>query len=90
MAVSPFDTLKAAKLLKGAGFTEPHAVALVEVLGEATSGLVTKHYFHTEIQLLKTELQTELQLLKQRMTLRLGRMVFAAAGLIIVVIKFFP
>ena len=67
-----FDTLRAARQLREAGFEEAQADALVSTFAEGVAAnLATKD---------------DLKQLEQRMTIRLGAMVAAATGIIIAAI----
>ena len=92
MTTVPFDTHKAVKDLQDAGFAEAQAEALVATLLTTLGGnLATKD----DIRDMATkddiaELRTEMKALELRLTLRVGGMVFAAAGLIIAAQKLLP
>ncbi len=45
-----FDTQKAVQKLRDSGVQEPHANAMVEVVTDATSGLLTQEYFDARLQ----------------------------------------
>ena len=101
MATVPFDTHKAVKDLQDAGFAEAQAEALVATLLTTLGGnLATKDDIRDmatkdDIRDMATkadiaELRTEMKALELRLTLRLGGMVFAAAGLIIAAQKLLP
>lgn len=70
-----FDTHKAYTAFKEAGFTDTQAQALIDQSRESSDALVTKG-----------DLDVRLRELEQRMTIRLGAMLFAVAGLQVVVI----
>ena len=70
-----FDTHKAYTEFKEAGFTDTQAQALIDQSRESSDALVTKG-----------DLDVRLRELEQRMTIRLGAMLFAVAGLQVVVI----
>ena len=70
MTAVPFDTLKAARNLRAAGFEEGQAQVLVETLSSGIGDdLVTKAY-----------LDIRFDSLEQRMTLKLGGVIVAAVG----------
>jgi hypothetical protein len=54
-----FDTLAAAKTLKGAGLTDSSAEAIIAVVGQASrvDHLVTKDDLHNEVEKLETRLK---------------------------------
>jgi DNA anti-recombination protein RmuC len=60
------DTLKVARRLREAGFTEPQAEAVVEAVRESTEegDIATKH----DLRLLSTELRAEIAALRAEMT----------------------
>ena len=66
-----FDTHKAYTAFKEAGFSDSQAQALIDQGREGSDALATK---------------ADLRDLEQRMTIRLGAMLFAVAGLQLVVI----
>ena len=66
-----FDTHKAYTAFKEAGFSDSQAQALIDQGREGSDALATK---------------ADLRDLEQRMTIRLGTMLFAVAGLQLVVI----
>ena len=70
-----FDTHKAFTAFKEAGFTDTQAQALIDQSRESSDALVTKG-----------DLDVRLRELEQRMTIRLGAMLFAVAGLQVVII----
>lgn len=71
-----FDTHKAFTAFKEAGFTDTQAQALIDQSRESSDALVTKG-----------DLDVRLRELEQRMTIRLGAMLFAVAGLQVVIIS---
>lgn len=70
-----FDTHKAFTAFKEAGFTDTQAQALIDQSRESSDALVTTGV-----------LDVRLRELEQRMTIRLGAMLFAVAGLQVVII----
>ncbi len=66
-----FDTHKAYTAFKEAGFTDAQAQALIDQARDGSDALATK---------------ADLLELEQRMTIRLGAMLFAVAGLQVVII----
>ena len=66
-----FDTHKAFTAFKEAGFTDAQAQALIDQGREGSDALATK---------------ADLRELEHRMTIRLGAMLFAVAGLQVVII----
>jgi len=55
MTTITFDTLAFTRKLRDAGFDEQQAEAVVRVLAEAQSNLVTTEHFDAKIDLLRTE-----------------------------------
>lgn len=55
MSTVTFDTLDFTRKLRDAGFDEKQAEAVVRVLSEAQSCLVTTEHFDTKIELLRIE-----------------------------------
>ena len=60
MTATAFDTLKAAKTLKSAGFTEEQADAQVEVHMQVTNGLATKKDLEEAIKNLSSSVSNKL------------------------------
>lgn len=84
MATIGFDTHEAVKALTEAGFSETQAESVVSTVRNALGGdLATK----SDLQGVKTELESEIKSLELRMTLRLGGMMLAVAGLAIAFMK---
>ena len=71
------DTYKAFEALTGAGFTESQAKALIDASREGYGALATK----TDIQDMATK--TDLRALEQSITVKVGAMLFALAGLLV-------
>jgi predicted DNA binding protein len=87
--VAVLDTYKVFEALMGAGFTESQAKALINAGREGYGALATK----TDIQDMatKTDIQdmatkTDLRELEQRMTIKVGAMLFTLAGLLVAVL----
>ncbi len=55
-----FDTRRAVQKLVGVGVDDSHADAIVEVVGDATSPLVTRDILRAELKDLRSELKAEL------------------------------
>jgi len=55
MSTITFDTLDFTRKLRDAGFDEKQAEAVVRVIAEAQSALVTREHFDTKIELLQAE-----------------------------------
>jgi len=65
MASLAFDTLKAAKALRAAGFDDAQAEAVIDTVGDAVSGNVATK---ADLQELRTEMKADLQDLELRLT----------------------
>ena len=98
MAVA-FDTLKAAtRLREEAGFDERQARVLVATFAEGIGeSLATKEDLASTETALRTDLENfetamlgRMRELEQRMTVRLGAMMAAAAGIAVALIKLLP
>ena len=77
MAAVPFDTLNFTRRLKAGGFTPEQAETKADALkGSAMAELATKQ-----------DLRTEIRELEHRMTIRLGAMMAAIAGLLFAALK---
>ncbi|MBD1203634.1 MAG: hypothetical protein H9533_05800 [Rhodobacteraceae bacterium] len=76
-----FDTHRAATKLKQAGFEETKVEALIDILRDTSKDdhLVTREYLDNRL------LQTE-----QRMTIRLGGLIIAAATILGLVARYLP
>ena len=77
-----FDTHKAFTAFKDAGFTEAQAQALIEAGRDGADALATKG----DLMTLQASTDARLRDLEQRMTIRLGAMVFASTGLQVAII----
>ena len=71
------DTYKAFEALTGAGFTKSQAKALIDASREGFGALATK----TDIQDVATK--SDLRALEQSITIKVGAMLFALAGLLV-------
>ena len=79
-----FDTHEAVKALTEAGFSETQAESVVSTVRDALGGdLATK----SDLQGVKTEIESEIKSLELWMTLGLGGMMLAVAGLAIAFMK---
>ena len=56
MATPSFDTLRASRKLQDTGMSEASADGVVEVLGDATSPLVTRDILKSELQAFRSEM----------------------------------
>ena len=93
------DTHEAVKLLQSAGLDEEKAEAIVRVVGVGQDALATKVDLEALAQTTKADLEAlaqttkaDLEALELRLrhdlTLRLGAMVFAAAGVQVAIVGF--
>ena len=88
-----FDTLRAARTLKAAGFGDAQAEAVAEVIqGSANGDRVTKA--DLEPLATKAEVKSDLQELELRLTIRMGVMIATSStimtALIVGLIKLLP
>lgn len=98
MAVA-FDTLKAAtRLREEAGFDERQARVLVATFAEGIGeSLATKEdlastgaALRTDLENFETAMLGRMRELERRMTVRLGAMIAAAAGIAVALVKLLP
>ena len=86
------DTHEAVKLLQSAGLDEEKAEAIVRVVGVGQGALATKTDLGALSERTKADLDAGLRELELRLrhdlTLRLGAMVFAAAGVQVAIVGF--
>lgn len=91
MATIAFDTLKYAKRLKDAGFTETQAEALASTEAELIeSSLASKRdikELETKIELLRADLQRDLKEMEYRLTIRLGGLIALAVATVAALVK---
>jgi hypothetical protein len=81
MTAVPFDTLKLADSLEARGFSADQARAAVAALTEAAT--VADH-------VIKVDLTTAIRDLEQPPTIRFGRMLVVAVGVILAAIRYLP
>ena len=74
MAVSAFDTHKAVKDLREAGFGEEQAEAMVATVGQAANQNIQNFATKTDIAILKSELKSDIAVLKSDIEGRIMRM----------------
>ena len=104
MTALTFDTYAAVKQMKDSGLAEAHAESIVAAIQagmghladlatkEDLKNFATKEdlrSIETELRSTKAELKADIEHLQQRMTIRLGVMLFAVAGLALAVARFF-
>ena len=85
MPTLTFDTHAAIKVMKDSGLEEAHAESIVSAIQMSErhgEDLVTKAYMNTALENLEERVIA-------RMTIRLGLMLFAVAGLAVAAAKFF-
>jgi hypothetical protein len=64
MTTITFDTLDFTRRLREAGFAENQAQAVIRVIADAQTGLVTREHFDAEIKLLREQFAAEIKLLR--------------------------
>ena len=100
MSALAFDTLKASKAMKAAGFDDAQVEAVIATVGDAVGGNVaTKadmQALRTDVQAFKADMQadmqalrTDMQALEQRMTIRLGGLIVVGVSFLTVLDKLF-
>ena len=85
MAATTFDTHAAIKAIKDAGAAEPLAEAIVSAIQTGTAHL---NDLATKADLENLAAKVDLEGFERRMTIRLGLMMLAAAGLAFIAAKF--
>lgn len=97
MTAQTFDTLKATKVLKKAGFEEAQAEALVSILATALSTVATKadlerlgERLEAKIDRIEERLDAKIDRLGNLMTIRLGALLVAGIGVLIMIDRLFP
>ena len=83
MSTLTFNTLDAVHRLRDAGFDERQAEAVVRVLDEAQSSLVTREHFDAKLETMEARLSTKIESQEQRLIIKLGGIIAVAAGIII-------
>ncbi len=86
--MATMDTHEAVKLLQSAGLDEEKAEAIVRVVGVGQDSLATKAGLEALAQTTKADLEALELRLRHDLTLRLGAMVFAAAGVQVAIVGF--
>ena len=84
MTAIALDTYEAVKTLRDAGFQEGQAkviVALVKQGSGIVQDLVTNKELEEKLKILEERAEARMTVLEQRLTIRLGLVMFAAAGL---------
>ena len=83
-----FDTHRAATKLKQAGFEETKVEALIDILRDTAKDehLVTRSDLQSEMRAMRSELVQ----LEQRMTIKLGGLIVAAATILGLVARYLP
>jgi hypothetical protein len=67
MITLTFDTLEFTRKLRDAGFDERQAEAVVRVMAEAQTGLVSKEHFDAKMETLETRLESKMDKLSWMM-----------------------
>ena len=84
-----FDTHKFIKELKDSGVPEAQAEALQHAFSEAIgANLATRDDIKDDIKRLKHGIEQKMQIMEQRITIRLGSIMFIGIGALAAVIKF--
>ena len=84
MTAITLDTYEAVKALQDAGVQEGQAKAMVSLVKQGSGiaqDLVTSKELEEKLKRLEERMNARFTILEQRMTIRLGPMMFAAAGL---------
>ena len=79
----PFDTLKLARRLEGAGFTAQQAGDMAEAIAEPLANFVTKQDLEQAVTQLRRDIQQAIEMLRRDLTIRLGGMMIVAVGIIL-------
>lgn len=90
MTAIALDTYEAVKALQDAGVREDQAKVIVSLVKQGSGyaqDLVTKQDLEEGLQNLEQRMIARMTILEQRMTIRLGLMMFAVAGLSIGIAK---
>ena len=90
MTAMALDTYEAVRALRDAGMREDQARAIVSLVKQGSGyaqDLVTKRDLEEGLQNLEQRMTAKMTILDQRMTIRLGLMMFAVAGLSIGIAK---
>ena len=84
MAAVAFDTLKCARRLKKAGYTDKQAEVQAEIMAEAfvfnIDALVTKDYLDARLETLSAELKGEFRLIYWMLAIVIASTVIPALG----------
>ena len=84
MAAVAFDTLKCARRLKEAGYTDKQAEVQAEIMAEAfvfnIDALVTKDYLDASLETLSAELKGEFRLINWMLAIVIASTVIPALG----------
>jgi len=92
MAAITLDTLKVAKRLRDAGFSEAQAESVTEAIRESVSGqdVVTKAQLDSGLAGLKADLKAEISEAKADITKRIFGAMLAQGALVVTLIKLLP
>ena len=87
-----FDTHRAATKLKQAGFEETKVEALIDILRDTSKDdhLVTREYLDMRMTNLEERLDGRFIQIEQRMTIKLGGLIIAAATILGLVARYLP
>lgn len=81
------DTLKIAKDLQAASFTQPQAEALARVLAEREAAALGQLATKADLAALRSDMEHGLVQLEQRLVIKLGGMLVVAVGAVAALVK---
>jgi hypothetical protein len=92
MSAMTLDTLKVAKRLRDAGFSEAQAESVTESIRESVSGqdLVTKARLDAGLGSLKADLRAKIADIKAEIIKRMFGAMLAQGALVVTLVKFLP
>ena len=93
MTMTPyFDTHRAATKLKHAGFEEDKVEALIDILRDTAKDdhLVTREYLDMRLKRMEDRIDAGFIQAEQRMTIKLGGLILAAAAVLGAVARYLP
>jgi hypothetical protein len=85
MTAINFDTLKFSRKLESAGIPREHAISIAEAVAEVQQDSIGELATKSELMSAKTELKNDIVQLEQRMTIKIGTMLFMLGGVLIAV-----
>ena len=92
MTTATLDTLKIAKRLRDAGFSEAQAESVTEAIREGSDSqdLVTKAQLDAGLSGMKAELKAEIAEVKSEIIKRMFGAMLAQGGLVVTLVKLLP